>query len=573
VRKEVLSLQADPLSPERGQYGFLQDLMRRIAYEMLSKHERKAKHLAAAALDEDEDEVVEVVAAHYLAAHAVDPQAADADEIQRRACGALVRAGERAESLAANSEAERYYERAAALADESLERARLLERAGVAAHHAARSAEAIGHFEHSHQLFEQAGETHPAARVSARLGELIWDSGRLNEALERMDNALQLLSREEPDADVAALTAQVARFLAFSGDLELAGERTETALELAEQLNLPEVLSMAVNTKGLVLSNQGRPAEARALVGLALDVAIEHNLPSAAIRAFNNVADLEARADRFDKAAATYRDGLVLARRVGNRQAEWQFLGQLYPLFALGRWSEALAHAAQIPDEVFSTTRFPVMCMIGPAAAILANQGDVEAAARLVDRYAEVGASDDLTERASFEWARGALLSARGQHREALDLGAEMWKLRDVVGLTSEQMKETFRQVVEAALAVGDVDRAEGFVASVETMRPGRSSQSMRADALRLRARVSELAGDANRADQGFRQATSLFRELAMPFAMAVAALEHAEQLQAHGRAEEAGPLLEEARAVFERLEAAPWLQRASQHSGERATA
>jgi hypothetical protein len=54
---------------------------------------------------------------------------------------------------------------------------------------------------------------------------------------------------------------------------------------------------------------------------------------------------------------------------------------------------------------------------------------------------------------------------------------------------------------------------------------------------------------------------------------MAVAALEHAEQLQAHGRAEEAGPLLEEARAVFERLEAAPWLQRASQHSGERATA
>ena len=29
VRKEVLSLQADPLSPERGQYGFLQELVRR----------------------------------------------------------------------------------------------------------------------------------------------------------------------------------------------------------------------------------------------------------------------------------------------------------------------------------------------------------------------------------------------------------------------------------------------------------------------------------------------------------------------------------------------------------------
>jgi predicted ATPase len=32
VRKEVLGVQADPRSPERGQYGFLQDLVRRVAY-------------------------------------------------------------------------------------------------------------------------------------------------------------------------------------------------------------------------------------------------------------------------------------------------------------------------------------------------------------------------------------------------------------------------------------------------------------------------------------------------------------------------------------------------------------
>ena len=39
VRKEVFSLQADPRSPERGQYGFLQDLLKRVAYETLSKRE------------------------------------------------------------------------------------------------------------------------------------------------------------------------------------------------------------------------------------------------------------------------------------------------------------------------------------------------------------------------------------------------------------------------------------------------------------------------------------------------------------------------------------------------------
>jgi len=74
VRKEVLSLQADPQSPERGQYGFLQDLVRKVAYDTLSKKERKTKQLAAANFIEeswsgDEDEIVEVVAAHYLDAY------------------------------------------------------------------------------------------------------------------------------------------------------------------------------------------------------------------------------------------------------------------------------------------------------------------------------------------------------------------------------------------------------------------------------------------------------------------------------------------------------------------------
>ncbi len=48
VRKEVLSIQADPRSPEHGQYAFLQDLVRHVVYEQLSRRERHARHLAAA---------------------------------------------------------------------------------------------------------------------------------------------------------------------------------------------------------------------------------------------------------------------------------------------------------------------------------------------------------------------------------------------------------------------------------------------------------------------------------------------------------------------------------------------
>src|SRR5437763_15325786 len=53
VRKEVLNVQADPRSPEHGQYGFLQDLVRRVGYETLSKRDRRERHLVAAAILED----------------------------------------------------------------------------------------------------------------------------------------------------------------------------------------------------------------------------------------------------------------------------------------------------------------------------------------------------------------------------------------------------------------------------------------------------------------------------------------------------------------------------------------
>jgi hypothetical protein len=53
-----------------------------------------------------------------------------------------------------------------------------------------------------------------------------------------------------------------------------------------------------------------------------------------------------------------------------------------------------------------------------------------------------------------------------------------------------------------------------------------------------------------------------MFRELETPFWLAVALLESAEWLVNEGRAEDAKPLLDEARELFERLRATPWLSR-----------
>ena len=171
VRKEVLGLQHDPRSPDRGQYGFLQDLLRQVAYETVGRADRKTRHLAAAAHLESAfgsgyQEIVEVIASHYVAAYDAAPEAEDAVEIRRRAADMLARAGERATSVAANEEGMRYYVRAAALAEEPLLEAELLEKAGSAGLTAGQLEEAEEHLERALAALTGEGD----ARRSARLG-------------------------------------------------------------------------------------------------------------------------------------------------------------------------------------------------------------------------------------------------------------------------------------------------------------------------------------------------------------------------------------------------------------------
>ena len=48
VRRELFVLDVDPRSPERGQYAFVQALIREVAYNILARRDRKVRHLAAA---------------------------------------------------------------------------------------------------------------------------------------------------------------------------------------------------------------------------------------------------------------------------------------------------------------------------------------------------------------------------------------------------------------------------------------------------------------------------------------------------------------------------------------------
>jgi tetratricopeptide (TPR) repeat protein len=567
LRKEIVSIQADPRSPERGQYSFLQDLLRHVAYETLSRYERKAKHVAAAEFlsriwSAEEDEIVEVVAAHYLDAYEAAPQDDDAEAIRAKAREMVVRAGERAASLAANTEAQRAFERAIELTDDPLVQASLHERAGVMALAATRADDAVGHFERSIELNEASGATHPAARVSAELAVIMWDRGRIEHGLEILDRSFEILSREEPDADLAELAAQIGRFKFFAGERAVAFQRIETALEIAEALSLPEILSQALNTKSVILMSLGRKDEGLVLLRHALDVALEHDKPSAALRAYYNLADTLSRGDQYEEAHRTVTAGLALARRAGNRYWEWLLLGQGYPSFAVGHWDDALAVADEVPQERWTETRQAIGALLSIGVAVRAHRGQLDEGAGITETFAELVDSADEQERASFLCGRARLLLARGEAAEALPLAESAFAVRETMGVAGEYVKEAFVAAVEAALVLGDTAKAEELLGVVEALPPGRSSHFLHAQTDRFRARLARPSEAPARPDDLFKRAASLFNELPFPFYAAVTKLEHAEWLVGEGRAGEAEPLLAEAGDVFEQLQAAPWLAR-----------
>jgi class 3 adenylate cyclase/predicted ATPase len=566
LRKEVLSVQADPLSPERGQYAFLQDIVKRVAYETISRKERKAKHLGTAEYllslpGSDEDEIVEVVAQHYIDALELAPDAPDAGEIRERAREMLVRAGERAASLAATAEAQRAFERAADLSDDALVTAGLYERAGTVARLGARNEEATTCFERAIALYEGSEATHAVARIAGRLAEVMWDLGRIEEGLERMNQSFELLARDEPDSDLASLAAQLGRFLFFGGQAELGRQRIEAALEMAESLALPEVLAQALTTKAVILNSLGRRQEALALLRFGLRTAIEHDKPSTALRASYNLADQLGHFDRYQEAMEAVRDALAQSRRVGIRYWELGFLGHAYPFIATGAWDEALAMFEELPIDDWEQSRQAFA--VGPFlhATTGAHRGTLADAHRILDRFQAMGASADVQERVGYECGRARLLLAQGDVNGALVMAERAFSASPDLGFSAETVKESFVLAGEAAIELGDTARLDQLLTSVEALPPGKTTRFYIAHTSRFRARLAG-SDDSIAAERGFGEATALFREIGMPFYLAVVQLEHAELLAAVGRSDECGPLLTEARESFEWLRATPWLER-----------
>jgi class 3 adenylate cyclase/tetratricopeptide (TPR) repeat protein len=571
VRKEVLSVQADPRSPERGQYGFLQDLVKRVAYETLSKRDRKEKHLAVAAWYEnswggEESDVVEVVAAHYLEAYNLAPQDPDADRVKDRAADVLFQAGERAASLAANSEAERYFEQAARLVPDSARQAEMHERAGQMAARSGRNAVAISHLERAITLYESENLPHPAARALSRVGLVESASGQLDRSVQRMERAFAVLANDPPDEDLAILAARLGAVLYFNGDIDTASKRIEAALDIAEKLGLPEVLSPALNVKAFLAMQRGHGEEAMALFAHALKLGLDNDLPTATIRAHFNLADLLCHRDRYVEALDHYRSALALSRKIGDRSYERSTIGELaFNLTRVGDWDEAAEFAATIAEEEVRSAPTDILSLLA-VGEMYTDRGQIAEVEKLLSWTAQLASSDDWQARTCFLSGRASLLRAQGRYGEALADAEEAIKVAAEFGGAGHQnVKAGFRTACESAFALDDTAKMDELLAFVDRLGPGERPPYLHAQATRFHARLAGIKGDAATVEPSFNEAEVSFAQLEMPFWLAVVRFEHAEWLSTNGRHAEATPMMTLAAQEFERLQARPWLDRARQ--------
>ncbi len=329
ARRELVIRDLDPRSTERGQFAFVQSLVREVAYSTLARRDRKARHLAAARHFETlvDQELAGALATHYLAAFRNASEGPEADALAGQARIALRAAGDRAVTLGAQEQASGFFRDALEVTAEPVERAALLERAGLAASAAGSHEEAERLLAEAIDLLRTAGDRSGAARVTGLLGDAMFGRYRLDAALVLVEAAAAEFGDLGDDPGLATLLGQLSRFqMLRQVDLAASIANADRTLEIAERLDRVDLVADTLVTRGVALVSMGRGYEGLGCLETGLRLAQQHGLLATEIRARINLGG--PLTDRDPRAAFEIsRVGLEQVRRFGHRQGVSMLIG------------------------------------------------------------------------------------------------------------------------------------------------------------------------------------------------------------------------------------------------------
>jgi len=570
VRKEVLTVRADKLSPERGQYVFTQSLIRSVAYDTLTRAERKARHLRTAehlrtTFPDQGAEVAEVIAAHCYDAYLAAKDDPDSGELRGLAREAYVQAAGRADAVGAPEAAEAAYRRAAELSSDEAQRAELNEQAGRMADLAGWHERALEHFETVMAAHDEAGRIVEAARVTARICNALSRLGRGEQGIVRIREALASLEGvTAPPEVVAELQSTLGSALVFSGHGDAAIGPIEEALTLAQHYELAKTLASSLSTKAILLGHAGRAEEALGLMEVSASVARRHGITEREMLAEANLADLCMTRD-LRGAEQHAEAAIALARRMGGRPLEAvAALNLMYILTMAGRLEEAHQLGTEFlqsggderPGAVY--IKFAFVCLE-------AIRGNIVAARAYLAGCRAWADTDDIQDICDFACAEATVFLLEGDSRGALEAARRAIDraINGGLAVANETVRLAFPVAVDAAIDLGDLGAAGEITDMLATRPAGQVPPFLRAQIIRARALTAGARGEHEAVEDSLAAAEAAFRGLGYPYWTARAQLDRAEWLARQGRPDESAKLAAEAAATFNTVGAVPMLARA----------
>ena len=431
MRRELLTLKADPRSPERGQYAFVQALIREVAYNTLARADRKTRHLAAARFFESlgSDELAGALAGHYLAAYRNAPEGPAADALAGQARIALRGAAERAAALGAHDQAVTLLEQALTVTTDPAARAELLERAGESASAVGRYAAAEGYLRRAIELHRIAGDRPSVARATAVLGANLVMAFRVPEARALLEPAATEFADLGSDPALLALQGQLARAYFLNEEPRRAIEVIDSILEPAERANLVPIVADALISRGSALTKIGRDYEGVGAIETGLRLAVSHDLQRVALRARTNLGAFQIIRDPA-AALETLRTGIAEATRLGLRQGVvHMFIGAADAALDTGEWDWAIGELqGLLSGDLDREDRAGILSKIAIFKVFRGEpvEDDLDEFGRLTSASSDlaiVSLGHEL--RSSIAWIGGRLEAAHDELREAAQLNGQ----------------------------------------------------------------------------------------------------------------------------------------------------
>jgi class 3 adenylate cyclase/tetratricopeptide (TPR) repeat protein len=448
------------------EYAFKHVLIRDVAYGMLPKSVRSAKHFEVGRFIEERmgdrtDEVVTVLAEHYgraaiLAEESGLPEL-ELQPLHNKALHFLEAAGDAAALLYSNPEAFKHYKAARDIhhTHDPATIARINEKQGDVALRMGRVDPAIEVWEECLEFHRSQEDLRRMGDLHRKIGAALWHKGDRKQALDHYQKGTNLLKDGPPCLELVRLYEEAAWLYMHAGDNMLAIYASEKALRLAERLGETRAASRAHGIFGRVFGRIGDSAKARENLERSVELArgSDEGETIRALLALGN--HLEISDADYDGAGAAYTEALAIAQRVGDLPAQVELHAALATLGVYrADWDAVETFTEQSAELAEREGLVGKLCLPYASRGLLRwRSGEWEASERAFRRAAELADQVGWSE-ISFGALLGlaTVLRDRGDYGDAETVLAQALDVCERAGLIAQSIQAMSARALILAL-------------------------------------------------------------------------------------------------------------------------